>query len=119
MSKISKASSLCLLLLVFFLFSSRPALSLRGPKLQSSEPKSAQTLMDDSSSMNKINSGNAKSMIASFFSHKFPLKGWPFPKYPPFTMVNPNIATNPSGAQEESAKLPSSPSKDNKDGRNA
>jgi len=75
--------------------------------------------MDDSSSMNKINSGNAKTMIAGFFSHKFPLKGWPFPKYPPFPMVNPNIATNPSGAQEESAKLPSSPSKDNKDGRNA
>ncbi|KAG7536456.1 Tapetum specific TAP35/TAP44 [Arabidopsis suecica] len=118
MSKISKASSLCLLLLFFFLFTSRPALSLRGPKLQS-EPKSAQNLMDDSSSMNKIDSKSANSMIAGFFSHKFPLRGWPFPKYPPFTMVNPNIPTNPSGAQEESVKLPSSPSKDNKDGGNA
>ncbi|XP_010441877.1 PREDICTED: uncharacterized protein LOC104724990 [Camelina sativa] len=118
MSKISKASSLCSLLLVFVLLSSRPALSLRGPKLLS-EPKSAQSLMDDSSSMNKIESGNAKSMIGGFFSHMFPLKGWPFPKYPPFTMVNPNIPTNPSGAQEETTKLPSSPSKGNKDGGNA
>ncbi|EOA14741.1 hypothetical protein CARUB_v10028033mg [Capsella rubella] len=117
MSKISKASSLCSLLLVFFLVSSRPALSLRGPKLQS-EPKSAQSLMDESSSMSKIESGSAKS-IEGFFSHMFPLKGWPFPKYPPFTMVNPNIPTNPSGAQEETTKLPSSPSKGDKEGGNA
>lgn len=117
MTKLSKASSLCLLL-VFFLVSSRPAVSLRVPKLQS-EPKSAQPLMDDSSLMSKIDSGSSKSMISGFFSHMFPLKGWPFPKYPPFTMVNPNIPTNPSGAQEESVKLPSSPSKGNKDGGNA
>ncbi|KAL1214944.1 hypothetical protein V5N11_028833 [Cardamine amara subsp. amara] len=118
MSKIAKASSLSLLLLVFFLLCSQPALSLRGPKLHSA-PKSAQTMIDDSSAISKIDPGSAKSMIAGFFSHKFPLKGWPFPKYPPFTMVNPNIPTNPSGAQEESAKLPSSPSNGNKDGGNA
>ncbi|CAA7041981.1 unnamed protein product [Microthlaspi erraticum] len=117
MLKISNASSLCFLLLVIFLLSSRPALSLRGLKLQT-EAEPAQTMIDGSSSMGKID--HAKSMIAGFFSHMFPLKGWPLPKYPPFTMVNPNIPTNPStGAQEESQKLPSSPSNGNKDGGNA
>ncbi|KAF3592256.1 hypothetical protein DY000_02024438 [Brassica cretica] len=118
MTKNSKASSLCLLLLLILVFSlsSQPALSFRAPKPQS-QPTSPLTIIDDSSSMGKID--HAKSMIADFFSHKFPLKGWPIPKYPPFTMVNPNIPTNPSGAQEESEKLPSSSSKANKDGGNA
>ncbi|ESQ39517.1 hypothetical protein EUTSA_v10001188mg [Eutrema salsugineum] len=116
MSKISNASSLCLLLLVFVLLSYQPALSIRGPTMQS-EPESAETIIDGSSAMGMID--HAKSMIAGFFSHKFPLKGWPFPKYPPFTMVSPNIPTNPSGAQEETEKLPSSPSNGNKDGGNA
>ncbi|KAL0793496.1 hypothetical protein Bca101_064873 [Brassica carinata] len=102
MSKNSKASSL--------------SLSFRAPKPQS-QPTSPQTIIDDSSSMGKID--HAKSMIAGFFSHKFPLKGLHFPKNPPFTMINPNILTNPSGAQVESEKLPSSPSKNNKDGINA
>ncbi|CAN8267575.1 unnamed protein product [Cochlearia groenlandica] len=114
MSKISNASSLSVLFFVFFLLSSHPTLSLRVP-ITKSEPKYAQTMTDDSSSMGKIN--HAKSMVAGFFSHKFPLKGWPYPKYPPFTMGNPKIPTNPStGAQEESAKLPSSPSNGNKGG---
>ncbi|KAJ4878205.1 Tapetum specific protein TAP35/TAP44 [Raphanus sativus] len=118
MSKNSKASSLCQLLLLLFLsLNSQPALSSRAPKPQS-QPTSAQTIIDDdSSSMAKID--HAKSMIAGFFNHKFPIKGWPIPYYPPFTMVNPNIPTNPSGAQEESEKLPSPPSKAKKDGGNA
>ncbi|KAF8104390.1 hypothetical protein N665_0172s0024 [Sinapis alba] len=114
MSNISKVSSFCLLLLVVFFLSSQPAFSLRALKPQS-EPASPQTIIDDSSPMGMID--HAKSMIAGFFSHKFPLMGWPF--HPPFTMVNPNIPTNPSGAQEETEKLPSSPSKLNKDGGNA
>ncbi|RID60589.1 hypothetical protein BRARA_F03734 [Brassica rapa] len=114
MSKISKVSSFCLLLLLVVVFvSSQPALSLRLPKPQS-ELASPQTMIDDSPPMGMID--HAKSMIAGFFSHKFPVMGWPFPKYPPFTMVNPNVPTNPSGAQEESEKLPSSPSKLNKAG---
>ncbi|KAL0693034.1 hypothetical protein Bca4012_060214 [Brassica carinata] len=117
MSKVSMASSLSLLLAVVFFLSSQPAFSLRAPKPQS-EPTSPQIIMDDlSSSMGKID--HAKSMIAGFFSHKFPLKGWPFPKYPPFKMVNPNIPTNPSGAQREPDKLPFSPRKGKKDGGNA
>ncbi|KAJ0242530.1 hypothetical protein HA466_0204970 [Hirschfeldia incana] len=108
MSKVSKAYSLSLLLAVVFFLGSQPAFSLRAPKPQS-EPTSPQTIMDDSSSMGKID--HAKSMIAGFFSHKFPLKGWPFPKYPPFTMVNPNIPTNPAGAQKGPEKLPFSPRK--------
>ncbi|CAN7028032.1 unnamed protein product [Brassica oleracea var. botrytis] len=119
MSKNSKASSQCLLLLLLvFSVSSQPALSFRAPKPQS-QPTSPQTIIDDSSSMGKID--HTKSMIADFFSHKFPLKSWPIPnpKYPPFIMVNTNIPTNPSGAQEESEKLPSSPIKANKDGGNA
>ncbi|WZZ35373.1 hypothetical protein YC2023_018774 [Brassica napus] len=78
---------------------------------------SPQTITDDSSSVGNID--HAKSMIAGFFRHKFPLKGWPFPKYPPFKMVNPNIPTNPSGAQREQEKLPFSPRKGKKDGGNA
>ncbi|CAH8289651.1 unnamed protein product [Eruca vesicaria subsp. sativa] len=118
MSTNSKASSLCLLLLLLLVLSlsSQPVLSFRAPKPQS-QPTSPQTIIDDSSSMGKID--HAKSMIAGFFSHMFPLKGWPFPKYPPYTMANPNIQTNPSGAQDESEKLPSSPSKNNKDRINA
>lgn len=112
----ASSSSLCLLLLIAFLLTSQPALSFRGLKLQS-EQESAQTMIDGSPSMVKIEP--TKSMIAGFFSHMFPLKGWPYPKYPPFTMVNPNIPTNPSGAQEESEKLPSSPRNGNKDGGNA
>ncbi|CAH8359674.1 unnamed protein product [Eruca vesicaria subsp. sativa] len=115
MLKFSNVSSFCSLLLLVFFISSQPALSLRVPKPQS-ETASPQTINDDSSSMGMMD--HAKSMIAGFFSHKFPLMGWPYPKYPPFTMVNPNIPTNPSGAQEESEKLPSSPS-NNKDGGNA
>ncbi|CAN8246167.1 unnamed protein product [Cochlearia groenlandica] len=110
----SKASSLCFLIVFVFLLNSQTTLSLRVPKLQQEE----QTLIDgSSSSMSKIEP--SKSMVAGFFSHKFPLMGWSFPKYPPFTMVNPNIPTNPSETEEESVKLPSSPSNGNKDGGNA
>ncbi|CAF2142077.1 hypothetical protein BRARA_B02788 [Brassica rapa] len=116
MSKVSKASALSLLFAVLFFLSSQPAFSLRVLKPQS-ERTSPQTITDDSSSMGKID--HAKSMIAGFFSHKFPLKGWPFPKYPPFKMVNPNIPTNPSGVQREPEKLPFSPRKGKKDGGNA
>lgn len=83
-------------------------------------------VVDSSSSMTKIDEPATNSAIAGFFRYRFPFQGWPFHKYAPFPMAKP---TNPSGTatpssgaaaeEEETEKVPSSPSKGNRDGGNA
>ncbi|KAF2543179.1 hypothetical protein F2Q68_00029579 [Brassica cretica] len=78
-----------------------------------------------SSSMAKIDAEPApNTAIAGFFRHIIPFQGWPFHKYGPFPMdkpANPSVTTTPAtGAEEdESEKVPSSPSNGNRDGGNA
>ncbi|KAF3604274.1 hypothetical protein F2Q69_00033588 [Brassica cretica] len=80
---------------------------------------------DSSSSMAKIDAEPApNTAIAGFFRHIIPFQGWPFHKYGPFPMdkpANPSVTTTPAtGAEEdESEKVPSSPSNGNRDGGNA
>ncbi|CAH8378723.1 unnamed protein product [Eruca vesicaria subsp. sativa] len=83
------------------------------------------TKVDSTPSMAKIDDEPAtNTAMAGFFRSKFPFQGWPFHKYGSFPMVkpeNPSVTTTPAtGAdEEESEKVPSSPSKGNRDGGNA
>ncbi|KAF3546685.1 hypothetical protein DY000_02009648 [Brassica cretica] len=75
--------------------------------------------VDSSSSMAKIDDEPAtNSAISGFFRYRFPFYGWPFPMVKP---ANPSVPATPvSGAsEEESEKVPSSPSEGNRDGGNA
>ncbi|KAF8115031.1 hypothetical protein N665_0030s0078 [Sinapis alba] len=72
-----------------------------------------------SSSMSKIDDESARnSAIAGFFRYRFPFHGWPFPMVKP---ADPSVPATPvTGAgEEESEKVPSSPSEGNRDGGNA
>ncbi|KAF8101338.1 hypothetical protein N665_0206s0019 [Sinapis alba] len=89
-------------------------------------PVPESTEVDSSPSMAKIDAEHARnSVISGFFRSKFPFQGWPFHKYGSFPMAkpaNPSVSTTTpaTGAEEEeSEKVPSSPSKGNRDGGNA
>ncbi|KAG2318459.1 hypothetical protein Bca52824_011672 [Brassica carinata] len=72
--------------------------------------------VDSSSPMSKIDDESARnSAIAGFFRYRFPFHGWPFP------MVEPSVPATPvtGSGEEESEKVPSSPSNGNRDGGNA
>ncbi|CAA7020887.1 unnamed protein product [Microthlaspi erraticum] len=82
--------------------------------------------VDSPSSMTKIDGDEpaTNSAIAGFFRYRFPFQGWPFHKYAPFpNPANPSVPTTTpaTGAEEEeSEKVPSSPTKgNNRDGGNA
>lgn len=85
--------------------------------------------VDSSSSMTMIDEPATNSAIAGFFRYRFPFQGWPFHKYAPFPMGTPTNPSSPASAtpssgaaaaeEEESEKVPSSPSKGNRDGGNA
>ncbi|KAL0873718.1 hypothetical protein Bca101_023423 [Brassica carinata] len=86
---------------------------------------SKSTEVDSSPSMAKIDAEPApNTAVAGFFKHKFPFQGWPFHKHGPFPTAKPakpSVTTTPvTGAEEdESEKVPSSPSNGNRDGGNA
>ncbi|KAL0737982.1 hypothetical protein Bca4012_014192 [Brassica carinata] len=89
-------------------------------------PVPESTEVGSSPSMAKIDDEPAtNSAISGFFRSKFPFQGWPFHKYGSFPMAkpaNPSVPTTTpaTGAEEEeSEKVPSSPSKGNRDGGNA
>ncbi|KAF8096104.1 hypothetical protein N665_0317s0010 [Sinapis alba] len=136
-------SSLSLCLIFLTLLTSPLVLSSRTPKmavagspsvekkLQKTHvhppalPVSESTEVDSSPFMAKIDAEPAPNMaIAGFFRHVFPFQGWPFHKHGPFPTskpANPSVTTTPAtGAEEEeSEKVPSSPSNGNRDGGNA
>ncbi|KAJ0239359.1 Uncharacterized protein HA466_0230140 [Hirschfeldia incana] len=135
--------SLCLIFLTFLttplvLSSRTPKTSVAGspsteknlhkthvhpPALPVSEP----TEVDGSMSMSKIDAEPApNTAISGFYRHMFPFPGWPFHKHGPFPIAkpaNPSVTTTPATAagaeEEESEKVPSSPSNGNRDGGNA
>ncbi|CAN7070937.1 hypothetical protein Bca4012_087511 [Brassica carinata] len=128
--------SLCLIFLTFL--TTPLVLSSRTPKIAvAASPATEKNLQkthvhppalpvsDSSSSMAKIDAEPApNTAIAGFFRHIIPFQGWPFHKYVPFPMdkpANPSVTTTPAtGAEEdESQKVPSSPSNGNRDGGNA
>ncbi|CAN8325403.1 unnamed protein product [Cochlearia groenlandica] len=123
------------LCLIFLTFITCPlVLCSRSSKLAATEKKlekasihspallvSGSNKVDSSSSMTKIDDESAKkSAIAGFFSYRFPFQGWPFHKYAPYPIANPSVpSTTPGAEEEESEKVPSSPSQGNSDGGNA
>ncbi|CAN7109315.1 unnamed protein product [Brassica rapa subsp. narinosa] len=133
--------SLCLIFLTFLttplvLSSRTPKMAVAGSpatekNLQKTHihppalPVSESTEADGSMFMSKIDAEPApNTAISGFFRHMFPFPGWPFHKYGPFPMdkpANPSVTTTPAtGAEEdESEKVPSSPSNGNRDGGNA
>ncbi|CAA0395923.1 unnamed protein product [Arabidopsis thaliana] len=105
-----------------------------SPKVDSSSSMThiddpASPKIDSSSSMTHIDEPATNSAIAGFFRYRLPFQGWPFHKYAPFptgTPTNPSVpvtSTPSSGAaaaeEEETEKVPSTPSKGNRDGGNA
>ncbi|KAJ4880946.1 Tapetum specific protein TAP35/TAP44 [Raphanus sativus] len=124
--------SLCLIFLTFLtsplvLCSSSPKVDVAASVSTEEVPKrhidppamlvSDSTEVDSSSSISKIDDESARnSAIAGFFRYRFPFHGWPFPMVKPTT--NPSVPATPvTGAgEEESEKVPSSPSEGNSEG---